>query len=735
MVDFRKIYGVFVEEAMERLEELENGLLQLEKLPGEKELLNTVFRAAHTIKGSSGSLGLKDISVFTHNAEEILDMMRQDRITPGGEIITVLLEVADMLREMVGAVASGAVFDFSRCGVLIGKMECLKKGAAVCKVEQEAAAASDAGASGAGTPGASVFRVVFTPAPDLFRRGLDPSIFLDDLKAVGEIVKIKACTDKVPVLSQMDVETSYMGWDVLVRTTEDEETLRKVFEFAEEGSEIKISPAAGRGEETPLIGRILVEEGKIAPVDVEDALKDRKRLGELLVERGKLTEADVRKAVEKQKQKKSELFRNSISSTIRVDLGKLDHLINTVGEMVIIHSMFQQLMKDSDKLRVTSNESSPPRPLLGKGGSDGGYSSRITDHGSLNLEVILSQLQRIGKEIQESAMSLRMLPVGEVFQRFTRLVRELSSGEGKDVELLITGEETELDKGVLEKITDPLVHIIRNSIDHGIEMPDERISKGKPGKGTIHLSAYQMGDSVFIEVEDDGRGLNKEKILAKAFSNGTIRSVEEAASDMTDDQVYGLIFLPGFSTADRVTDISGRGVGMDVVKRNIESLNGRVSIRTRQGAGTLITIKIPLTLAIIEGLAAAVGDEVFIIPLPSVVESLRPERGNVKTLEERGEVVQVRGEYIPLVRLHELLGITPRIANPWEAIVVVTACDGGKFCFLVDDLIGQQQVVIKSLGAAVPKVGDIAGGTILGDGKVALVLDVPGIVEMAIRRL
>ncbi|HEX8949096.1 MAG TPA: chemotaxis protein CheA [Dissulfurispiraceae bacterium] len=660
MVDFRKIYGVFVDEAMERLEELENGLLQLEKLPDDRELLNTVFRAAHTIKGSSGSIGLKDISVFTHNAEELLDMMRQTRIAPGGEIITVLLEVADMLREMVGAVASGAVFDFSRCAVLIEKMEGLKKGGgtAVCEVERKTAAAS--GAVNAGNPESSVFRVVFTPAPDLFRRGLDPSIFLDGLKAAGEIVKIRACTDKVPALSRMDVETAYMGWDVLVRTTGDEETLRKVFEFAGEGSEIRISPAA---------------------------------------------------CCEKQKQKKSELFRSSISSTIRVDLGKLDHLINTVGEMVIIHSMFQQLMKNNAQ------------------------SSSIAHNSSLNLDVILCQLQRIGKEIQESAMALRMLPVGEVFQRFTRLVRELSSSERKDVELLITGEETELDKGVLEKITDPLVHIIRNSIDHGIELPDERISKGKPGKGTIHLSAYQMGDSVFVEVEDDGRGLNKEKILEKASSNGIIRSVEEAARDMTDDQVYGLIFLPGFSTADRITDISGRGVGMDVVKRNIESLNGRVSLRTRGGAGTLITIKIPLTLAIIEGLAVAVGDEVFIIPLSSVIESLRPLGSDVKTLEEKGEVVQVRREYIPLVRLHELLGITPKVVNPWEAIVVVTACDGKKFCLLVDDLIGQQQVVIKSLGAAVPKVGDIAGGTILGDGKVALVLDVPGIVEMAIRRL
>jgi two-component system chemotaxis sensor kinase CheA len=327
-----------------------------------------------------------------------------------------------------------------------------------------------------------------------------------------------------------------------------------------------------------------------------------------------------------------------------------------------------------------------------------------------------------------------MLPVGEVFQRFTRLVRELSASKDKSIELVITGEETELDKGVLEKITDPLVHLIRNSIDHGIETPEERLSKGKTEKGSIHLSAFQMGDSVYIEVEDDGRGLNKERIIEKAVSKGLISSAAGSIRDMADDQIYSLIFLPGFSTADKITDVSGRGVGMDVVKKNIESLNGRVYINTKQDIGTTISIKLPLTLAIIDGLTVVIGEDVFVIPISSVVESLRPDKKDIKTLEEKAEVINVRGEYIPLLRLNGLLGIASWKKDPWDAIVVVTVHEGKKYCLMVDDLIGQQQIVIKNLGNATPRIRDIAGGTILGDGKVALVLDVPGIVEMATRQ-
>ncbi|WP_333656088.1 chemotaxis protein CheA [Dissulfurispira sp.] len=687
MVDFKKLYGVFVDEAMERLVELENGLLQLERSPDDKELLNTIFRAAHTIKGSSGSIGLKDISRFTHVMEEILDMVRQDSLSAGKDLINVLLEAADVIKEMVGCVASETAFDFSRCTDLIRRMEEIKKSSESVVRGQEI----------------KTFKIIFVPSPDLLKRGIDPLIIINDLKKLGAIANIKAIADAVPALSDMNPENLYLRWDIQLRTNGDESEIKNVFEFVEDGSDIRILPVTSHEYEkymTP-IGKMLVDEGIVKAEDVEDALKTQKKLGEILIEQGKVTPKEIERVLEKQSQKKIESFKGAVSSTIRVDLKKLDHLINIVGEMVIIHSMFQQVIQ-------------------GNWQGNGGNAT------AERLDVLFSQLQRIGSDIQESAMSLRMLPVGEVFQRFTRLVRELSASKNKNIELIITGEDTELDKGVLEKIADPLVHLIRNSIDHGIETPEERLSKGKPAKGTIHLRAYQMGDSVYIDVEDDGRGLNKEKIIEKAVSKGIISS----GSGLADDHIYNLIFMPGFSTAESVTDVSGRGVGMDVVKKNIESLNGKVYIRTRQDTGTTMSIKLPLTLAIIDGLTLLVGEEVFAIPVTSVVESLRPNRMDVKSLNEKGEVINVRGEYIPLIRLYEILGITSWKKDPWDAIVIVTMHEGRKYGLLVDELMGEQQIVIKNLGSATPRVSGIGGGTILGDGRVALVLDVPGIVEM-----
>jgi two-component system chemotaxis sensor kinase CheA len=688
MVDFKKLYDVFVDETIERLTEIEDGLLRLEKSPDDKDLINNIFRAAHTIKGSSGSIGLKDISRFTHIMEEILDMVRQNSLIAGKDLINILLEAADMIKEMVECVASETAFDFSRCTDLIRQMEKLKQG-------QEA-----------GVKGQEIktFMIIFNPALDLFKRGIDPSIIIDDLRNIGEIASIKCYTDAVPALSDMNPENLYLRWNIQLKTNRDESEIRNIFEFVEEGSEIKIFPANTYEHEKHMspLGKMLVDEDIVNAKDVEDALKMQKKLGEILVEQGKVSPDDVEKILEKQRDIKMESFKKTVSSTIRVDLKKLDHLINIVGEMVIIHSMFQQVIRSN-----------------GQGNGSNAIAER--------LDVLLSQLQRIGSDIQESAMSLRMLPVGEVFQRFSRLVRELSESKNKKIELIITGEDTELDKGVLEKITDPLVHLIRNSIDHGIETPEERLSKGKHEHGTVYLSAYQIGDSVYIDVEDDGRGLNKEKIIEKAILKGIIKS----ASGLADDYIYNLIFMPGFSTAESVTDISGRGVGMDVVKKNIESLNGKVYIRTKQDIGTTMSIKLPLTLAIIDGLTLLVGEEVFAIPITFVVESLRPNKMDVKSLNEKGEMINVRGEYIPLMRLYEILGITSWKKNPCDAIVIVTMHEGRKYGLLADELMGEQQIVIKNLGSATPKVSGIAGGTILGNGKVALVLDVPGVMEIA----
>ncbi len=671
-MDMEKLVRIFIDEALERILELEEGLLEIEKHPDNRELINLVFRAAHTIKGSSGTIGLTEISKFTHSMEEVLDMLREDTLSPDRETINTLLKATDALKEMVESLAEGRTFDYSRCNDIVGRLEELKNRG---KVRE--------------------FKILFAPSPELFKRGIEPSMIMENLREMGEILEMRASPERVPPIEELDPEELYLGWEILFRTDRDEAGIREAFEFVEDGSEIKVLPVTEGEKETPFLGEMLVKEGVVDPRDVDEALKSQQRLGDILLKQGKVTQEELEKVVAKQRDKKTDSFKKSITSTIRVDLKKLDHLVNIVGEMVIIHSMLQEAINNN------------------------GASTR--------LDVLFGQLQRIGREIQEGVMSLRMLPVGEVFHRFNRLVRELSETRNKEIELVVTGEETELDKGVLEKITDPLVHLIRNAIDHGIEEREERLEKGKPPKGRIHLSAFQMGDSVFIEVEDDGRGLDREKILKKACQSGLVTD----PSNLTDEQIYGLIFQPGFSTAEKVTDISGRGVGMDVVKKNIESLNGKVFIRSKPNAGTTVSIKLPLTLAIIDGLTVSVGDEVFVIPISSVVESLRPEKENVKTLNEKGEVVKVREDYIPLVRLHELLDIPARKTDPSEAIVVVTSHEVKRYGLLVDDLIGEQQVVIKNLGEAMPKIQGIAGGTVLGDGRVALVLDISGIVEVA----
>ena len=698
-MDLSRFHAVFVEEAAEHIENLENGLLQLEKTPDDAELLNDIFRSAHTIKGSSGTVGLPDISRFTHVMEELLDDLRNKALTLHRDMINALLEAVDMIKEMIAAVGDKTEFEFVRCEPLMERIRGLQG-----KQYLENSASQEKNAAPAGEHEGQLFLISFIPSPDLFRQGCDPAKLLDELAELGVIESIQADIDTIPPLTELNPEILYLSWQLKLRTNANKEAIQDVFLFVEDDCSIEITPILTPQQEIPLLGKLLTEEGIVSEEDVRQALTKQKRLGEILVSQGKTSQVEISKVLEKQGVQKAESFKKAVSSSIRVDLNKLDNLVNLVGEMVITQSMFQQVMTEWQQ------------------GSANGFG-----HATERTDRLFSQLQRIGKDIQEGTMALRMLPVGEVFQRFSRLVRELSTSKSKDIELVISGEDTELDKGVLEKVTDPLVHLIRNAVDHGIEPTEERIAAGKLAKSSVFLRAYQLGDAVYIEVEDDGRGLDRDRIIAKALSNGVINS----EAGLSEDEICNLIFLPGFSTADKITDISGRGVGMDVVKRNIEALKGSVQLRTRKGHGTTVSIRLPLTLAIIDGLAASVGDEVFIIPIASVVESLRPAQHVVHTVEEQGELVNVRGEYIPLIRLSRALEIPGKQQNPWEGIVVVTHYQNRKYGLMVDELLGEQQVVLKNLGSATPKVQDISGGTIMGDGRVALVLDVAGIVQMA----
>lgn len=466
------------------------------------------------------------------------------------------------------------------------------------------------------------------------------------------------------------------------------------------------------------IGEILVDDGATTTDKVEEAVSQQKRTGDILVDKGEITKPDLDKALKEQNRKVGEiLVQNKAtapdkiddalqtqqtqrqarlsSRSIKVDTAKLDNLFNLVGELVISNTLVSGEMQS------------------------------IHNNGSSKN---LSQLSKITKDIQDQVMSMRMVPLKQTFQKMTRLVRDVSLNAGKKIKLLISGEDTELDKNVIEEIADPLVHILRNSIDHGIESENERAAKNKPKEGAIKLSAYHKGGNIVIDIEDDGKGLQKDKILKKAMEKGLISD----QSSLSDNQIYNLIFAPGFSTAEKVTNISGRGVGTDVVKKNIEKLRGKVEVSSQEGKGTLFTIKLPLTLAIIDGIVVSVGNTKYIIPTISIEESLRPKKEEISTVKNQGEIVNMRGSLLPLVRLHRVYDVNTTKTNPCDAIVVVVESEDERFCILVDELLGQQQVVIKSLGDRFRDVKGISGSAILGDGKVGLILDVGGVWEAAL---
>ncbi len=672
--ELKKLITIFTEEATEKISDIEEGLLRLEKEPENKEFINRIFRAVHTIKGTSASLELRAISDFAHRVEEVLDLMRKERLKCDKRIIDILLSSVDVIKRMIHKTSEGSECDLRGYEGILEELESIKSSSLK-----------------------KLFKIIFSPAPDMLSKGIDPSMIIEDIKSRGRIISIKAYTDAIPVLSELDPEKLYLRWDILLETEEDIEALRSYFADLDE-EEIKIIPATQSRNDVPFIGDVLIESGTASEKDVAEALRLQKRIGEILIEQGRLSKEEIERAVDEQTERRVDSFKQNLTSTVRVDLRKLDRLLNLVGEMVIIHSMLEKVINE-------------------------GNGKTTIDYSSFSIQVLFNQLQRIGRQIQESTMALRMLPVGEVFHRFMRLVRELSQTQGKKVDLIISGEDTELDKGVLEKITDPLVHLIRNAIDHGIEPPEERLSKGKPEKGVISLSAYQVGDSIYIEVEDDGRGIDRTRIIEKAMSAGLIKNPE----DLSEEQIYNLIFLPGFSTVERVTDLSGRGVGMDVVKRNVESLNGRIYIRTKKDTGTTITIKLPLTLAIIDGLVVSVKDEIYIIPLQSVLELIKISKEDINTLQEDSAFLHVRGEELPVIRLGEVLGITDEEEN--RGIAIITYHEGRKFALAVERVIGQQQIVVKNFGGALPRIKGIGGCTILGDGRVALVLDMAGLIE------
>jgi two-component system, chemotaxis family, sensor kinase CheA len=718
--DFAQFQDAFFDEAAEHVAIVEEGLLALEQSPDDRDLLNKIFRSAHSIKGGAGMFGFTAVAQFTHKMETLLDLLRngQKAVTPA--VADLLLRSTDCMKTLIEATKTGATVDDDTVQRLTTELASESTGGA------QPAAADKKEVTSTHAPvaqGERSYAIQWTPPEWLFQRGLDPLQIMKELRGIGTLAEVTIDLSRLPDLAEIDPEKCYLSWRMTLITLKDPKAIEHVFEFVREDSVLKIEettiassgaqvsssasqhetrdpqPETAEGSPKPL-GQILVEEGVVSPATLTQALAQQKKVGEILVEQKAVTPQQLEQALQKQKQQESATHaKKTDTASIRVDTAKIDKLINLVGELVITQSMLSDLGARFDMRQL---------PVL--------------------LER-MAELERNTREIQERVMSIRMLPIGTAFARFPRLVRDLSAKAGKKIHLVLSGEETELDKTVIESIGDPLTHLVRNSADHGLEPPEERLDNNKQETGTIRLNAFHEGGNICITVEDDGRGLNRDKIVAKAIKQGLIGENEK----LTDDQIWPLIFRPGFSTAEKVTDVSGRGVGMDVVKRNIEALGGTVSIKTSEGKGTTFALKLPLTLAIIEGMTVRIGRETYIVPLLSILESIQPKREAVKTIVGKGELINVRGTYLPMVRLYEIFSLQPEHTDPIKSILLILETEGERVAVMVDEILGQQQVVIKSMEQNFRKVEGIAGATILGDGTVGFILDVRGLLEIARR--
>jgi two-component system, chemotaxis family, sensor kinase CheA len=665
--EYDQFRDLFFEEAAEHIEAMEGALLRLEGHADDPELLHRIFRGAHSIKGGSGMLGFGDLGHFTHLLESLLDRMRAGTVAVVPELIDLLLRATDALKALLAAAKADLPVSITTEQVL-RELEQLRDAHAPGTAPRPRLAS--------GTSASVVrYQVRFVPGADLFCQGIDPLLLLRNLGALGEVVTVQADLSRLPALERMDPESCYLAWTVQIRTEKTPDDINEVFAFVLDNSEVTIIE----------LDRVEVPAVEAPVTDVED--RDP-RIADPHVPLASSLSAGVglQSGAESQE-----------ISSLRVSTEKIDKLINLVGELVITQSKLTQAARH--------------------------FSAETMEQ----LQATVVVLERHTRELQEHVLAVRMLPIGNMFSRFPRLVRDLSAALKKDVTLHLFGEETELDKGMLERLVDPLTHLIRNALDHGLETPEERRTAGKEEQGVIRVHAAHQGGKVIVEVSDDGRGLPTERIREKGIALGLI-----AATDaLSPEQIHALIFQPGFSTTTTVTDVSGRGVGLDVVKKNVDAINGSVSVTSQPGRGTRFLLKLPLTLAILDGLSLRVGEQTYLMPLINILESLQPRPEQVKTVLGQGEVLVVRGEVVPLLRLHQLFGIPTRITDPSQGLTVIVEHDGNMVALLVDELLDQQQVVIKSLETNFRKVDGVAGATVLGDGRVALILDVSGLVTLA----
>lgn len=690
---------VFKEETFEILEELEASLIALEQDPNDEELVAKVFRAIHTIKGSGAMFGFDMISAFAHEIETAYDMVREGLLKAGKPLIDLTLSARDFIKTALSDenLPQEALDQKEK---ILADLKIIVAEASPAAPEPEPVPPPQTEKEETRDPAKTAettYRIRFIPSPDVVEKGIDLITLLKELHDLGTCHAV-AHPAGIPVLEDIDPLRCYVSWDVILTTTHSKNFIRDVFIFVEDHAVINIdvidSSEIPEPQDYKKVGNILAERGGVDPVRIDEVVKQKKKVGEILVEAGVVQPEDVESALIEQhhvREVRKKRQETETAASLRVSSEKVDLLVNLVGELVTLQARLSQMSHVKNDAELIS---------------------------------LSEEVERITWELRDNSMDMRMLPIGSTFSRFKRLVRDLADKMGKEVELTTEGGDTELDKTVIEKLNDPLVHIIRNSIDHGIETPRARLDAGKPAAGNINLSAFHAGYNVVIKIIDDGAGLNTGQIRKKAVERGII----PADKDIPDSEIFKLIFEPGFSTAKQVSDVSGRGVGMDVVRRNIEILRGFIDIESQPGKGTTITLKIPLTLAIIDGLMVKIGSEFYVIPL-SLVENCVEISHSVITSSGGRQYVNVRGELIPYIYLRDEFEIESEAPEIEE--MVITSVEKMRVGFVVDHVIGDHQTVIKSLGRVYKNVEGISGATILGDGSVALILDVAKLIQKA----
>lgn len=740
-MDMNEIKEIFFQECEEQLAELESGLLKLNDGDRDPETVNAVFRAVHSIKGGAGAFGLDELVAFAHVFETTLDCVRSNKLDPNQDVLKVMLKSADVLADLTNAARDGGSVEESRTRGLVKELEALANGEAITPSAAEPAAPKQAPKAAVVPPPAPApaptdesgfqpiafsfgdfedaaiplmetptFNITFKPSAALYSKGNESALLLRDLARIGEM-SVNCDMSALPSLDDINPEDAYFVWKIAIKTDKGEEGIRSVFEFAEWDCELDIVMAEDEtsdDEELPMIPVPFdlsaleedVHEPAVQPASIEEPV-----VAKAVATASAATEVTqaVAAAVEKREAASPAAAANaanaannaSAGQTIRVDLDRVDRLINLVGELVINQAMLSQSVIEND----------------------------TTGTSAVNMG--LEELQQLTREIQDSVMAIRAQPVKPVFQRMSRIVREVADMIGKQIRLITEGENTEVDKTVIDKLAEPLTHMIRNAVDHGIETPEKREAAGKNPEGTVKLTAKHRSGRILIELQDDGAGINRERVRQKAIDNDLI----SADANLTDEEIDNLIFAPGFSTADKISDISGRGVGMDVVKRSIQALGGRISISSRPGLGSTFTMSLPLTLAVLDGMVVTVAGQTLVVPLTAIVETLQPEAQNIHSFGSNQRLISIRNSFCPLVDVGRILNFRATQANPVDGVALLVESEGGgQRALMVDAIQGQRQVVIKSLEANYTHVPGIAAATILGDGRVALILDVDAVV-------